>query len=415
MKKLLVTAMCLLLLAGCGRNQPEPTETVTVPTTAATVPSVDYIFPEEAPTDPLPEEIESPVPQMPQPVQPEPWQTVPVPTYPQIPEFTNLEEFRAYLYHQVDAGNLNMTIRYTGFPSDLAPQTIARIGNLLYVQCLPQGDLYEITLWEYPGQRMVRAYRTGDRSGLREGEALALDTAIVMVDQARTDAVTPLELELRLFDMLRETVRYNEGTTEIMDPEAPPRYLTALGALLDGNANCQGYTDAMYVLLSVAGFENSKMHVDIPTGGHVVNTVCVGGNWYVLDATFSDYDDPTGIQISYRLFNAGVDKCTEYSWEPVMERYFLSRQTDSNYYYYSNLGGDNKVYGDLDSMAEGILNGWQQQGKTEHYVMLTDANVGWAELGDALNRAANLRGLYISYDIWVENNRRDTFFFVRLS
>ena len=409
MKKWIVMILCLALLSGCS-SAPRPD-------TQQTIPAVETL-PETVPTsaagtEPIlpPDEETVPVPAIP---------TVPEisgsqPIYPENPEIHNLEEFRIYLYQQLDAGKRELTLQYYGLPGELTAENIARIGNLIYVQCLPDGNQFHLTLWEYPGQRMVRAYQTGDRSGLNQQETLALDIAIGMVEQARTEAAGTLELERRLFDMLRQKVRYSDASTEIQNPEAPPRHLTALGALLDGSANCQGYVDGLYVLLSIAGFENGKMHVDIPSGGHVVNTVCLDGNWYVVDATFNDYEDPSGVQISYRLLNAGTDKCTEYSWDSIMERNPLCPYTDSNYYYFTSPDGIGRVYGDLDSMARGILDAWQILGVAEHHMMLMDSSASWTSLAEALNREANIRGLQISYDIWVENNRWDTFFYVKLS
>ena len=186
------------------------------------------------------------------------------------------------------------------------------------------------------------------------------------------------------------------------------------GALADGSANCQGYVDGFYVLASLAGFPCDKMHVDIPNGGHVVNVIELDGSWYLVDATFNDNGDPSGVQVSYRLFNAGVDKCTEYTWENVMERHTLARESDEHYYYYAYHDDLTKAFYDLNSMAADVLDEWQSRGVGKRFLMLQGANASWSSLADALNRAANERGIYIRYHIWAETNRWDTFFYVEL-
>jgi len=410
MKRSILLFLCLflLMLPGCGKETEissvtEPTP-VTAPEIAETLPTIAQTQPETEPT------------MLFQPVQ-EPTQTIPAQpqeTLPQKTEFHTIEEFRGYLYQQLEAGNLEMTFRYTGFANDMTAENIARMGSLMYVQCLHEGEDYHVIGWKYPGERMVEAYRSGSWDALNAEETLALENAIQMVNHAKETASGELELEIALFDMLRQRVTYNNGSPEITDPENPPRYLTAVGALLDGSANCQGYVDGFYVLASIAGFQVGKMHVDIPSGGHVVNVICIDGSWYVVDATFNDYDDPSGVQVSYRLFNAGVDKCSEYSWKPVMERHILSRESGPSYYYYSVQDGIPGTFQNLNAMAESIVEEWVNRGVANRYLMLEGASASWISLSDALNVAANTQGVQISYHIWTETNRQDTFFYVEL-
>jgi len=207
-------------------------------------------------------------------------------------------------------------------------------------------------------------------------------------------------------------VTYNDGSTQISDPSNPPRHLTAVGALVDGSANCQGYADGFYTLASIAGFQVGRMHVDIKNGGHTVNVIQIGGAWYVVDATFNDSDDPSGVQVSYRLLNAGLDKCLEYQWDPVMERYPIAQNTDASYYYYAVDVSVPRLFLSLDEMAEDILRQWQSQGLTQRHLMLQGKIAQWNHLADALNTAANRQGLMVQYSIWAESNGQDTFFYV---
>lgn len=90
-----------------------------------------------------------------------------------------------------------------------------------------------------------------------------------------------------------------------------PTFYTAYGALVDGQATCQGYADAMHLLLSRAGFETvwcvgvgTEVEGDIQVT-HKWNYVKLSdGKWYILDPTWADpanKDDPTYISYDYFL------------------------------------------------------------------------------------------------------------------
>lgn len=70
---------------------------------------------------------------------------------------------------------------------------------------------------------------------------------------------------------------------------------TAYGALLEGQAVCQGYSLLVYKMLTEAGvkcrFISGKANNGQRTEDHAWNLVKIGKKWYYLDAT---WDDPTG-------------------------------------------------------------------------------------------------------------------------
>lgn len=66
---------------------------------------------------------------------------------------------------------------------------------------------------------------------------------------------------------------------------------TAYGALVEGRATCQGYADAMHLLLTRAGFETvfAIGHGNSTEVTHKWNYVRLeDGNWYILDPTWAD-------------------------------------------------------------------------------------------------------------------------------
>lgn len=91
-------------------------------------------------------------------------------------------------------------------------------------------------------------------------------------------------------------------TTYSEDAQLP---FTAYGALVEHKATCQGYADAMHLILRRAGFEAAFVigHGDSMDYTHKWNYVKLSdGKWYILDPTWAD---PTGKDedyISYDYF-----------------------------------------------------------------------------------------------------------------
>lgn len=70
----------------------------------------------------------------------------------------------------------------------------------------------------------------------------------------------------------------------------------AYGALIDGVAVCQGYSHAMQLLLSRAGFEAVTVSGTANKDYHKWNYVKLDGKWYAIDVTWDDAED------SYQYF-----------------------------------------------------------------------------------------------------------------
>lgn len=71
--------------------------------------------------------------------------------------------------------------------------------------------------------------------------------------------------------------------------DVPQQYrasYTAIGALVDGRAVCQGYADAYSLLLARAGIEST--YVSSAAMNHGWNMVKVGDRWYHVDVTWDD-------------------------------------------------------------------------------------------------------------------------------
>ena len=73
---------------------------------------------------------------------------------------------------------------------------------------------------------------------------------------------------------------------------------TAYGALTDGKVVCEGYSRAMELLSSYEGLHCALIRGSSGGVGHMWNAVSVAGNWYYLDLTWSDGNQPV-----YNYFN----------------------------------------------------------------------------------------------------------------
>lgn len=393
-RKIVAWIAAVLLLAGCT-VEPAPAPATSRP-----------LLTSEAPTATVPEVPPTTLPE-------EPPTTAPEESGETAASFANLPDLRDYLWCQAEEGNREISFRYTG-PEEPEPGELARMLSALYVNLSIRQEEYTLTLWQYPGERMVDAWRGGDDSGLSEAERQTLALAREIVSE--TDGKSVLERERFLHDYLCDHVTYHSPSTQVDDPAAPPRHLTAVGALLDGQANCQGFTDAFYLLGTLAGLEVSRMSVWEAEQSHMCNTVRLDGAWYVVDVTYDNNDQGTQ---NYRLLNAGLAEIQEYTW-PEEYEYHPIAQTGGDWYFY-NLPADGgslgyeKTYASLEAMAEGVVEQWHTGGYGMQYVRLKGESVPWSDLSDAIRAEAEARELGCSWYIWGMQTEQDSFFSVEFN
>lgn len=371
-----------VMLSACGGEQSSAAPTATPEPTV-------YSTPSPTPTpEPTPEPTPTPEPEV---------------------SCASHTELRDYLWQQREAGETEISYYYTGedVPS---VRNVAQILDAYFIHIDSDREQhYNLTIWLYPGERIVQAWRSGDESSLSEDEKAAYSKALEVVEAAKSTAASDIELELALHDWLCENVTYVETSTEV-DIEVLNRPLTAVGALLDGEANCQGYTDAFYLLGTLAGFEVSRLHVNDVNGDHVTNTINMDGAWYIVDVTYDD-----GEYRNYRMFNAGRDEVEEYSWDEEFEYYPIAQSGGALYYYNFGLDSYEKNYYSVDSMADGVLSAWYDRGYSEQHVRLIGTSADWSALSDAIYSHAISRGIHCSWYIWAYSTDTNTYYTVTLS
>ena len=189
------------------------------------------------------------------------------------------------------------------------------------------------TLTYYPGERVADAYHRGSTEGLSEDEQRLYEEAVFLVGEANK-LPSELHKELFLHDQVIGRATYHNHKERV----GVPRYCTAVGALLDGQANCQGYTDAFYMLGAMAGLTVGKQSGSANGELHVWNSVLLDGKWYALDCTWDDasYTWNGTEYTSYTYFNAPASVLeATHSYEAyTIEHPVVKDLSDADDYFY---------------------------------------------------------------------------------
>lgn len=173
----------------------------------------------------------------------------------------------------------------------------------------------------FPGVRIAKAWREGRVDALSAEERQTLEAALQIAGAA---SGSELERERQIHDALCRRITYYTEAGE------SGRKDSAVGALLDGMAECDGYSDAFYLCGTLAGLqvryitgdsveppaaetaegeapdaaEEWVERVDVD-GGHMWNLICLDGRWVSVDVTWDDGDSGA---IFYANYNLGAER-----------------------------------------------------------------------------------------------------------
>ncbi len=175
----------------------------------------------------------------------------------------------------------------------------------------------EFVMEYYPGKKCAYAYASDNTDILNENEKKLLDNALEIVstiDGSDEDVIK------QIHDYICDNVSYrHDGHDDIV-------YHSALGALLEGEAVCDGYADAFYLLCCLKELEvvyvpgealsaTERLNVDpYDNYNHMWNAVRLDEKWYMIDVEHGDME-PGTTYVSYLL---GTDMMADsYSWSAV--------------------------------------------------------------------------------------------------
>ena len=247
----------------------------------------------------------------------------------------------------------------------------------------------------YPGTKLLLAARRGDEAGLTPREAETLSAARQLAAACRDS--DPLQTARKVHDALCGIISYTvDDDTEEDD--------TATGALLNGQANCDGYADAFYLVGTLAGLEVRYQHGDSKEKGadeqyrdvtHLWNLVRIDGSWRLVDVTWDDREDG----IEYTWFNIGADRARlMHEWNeemsvPLQAETVLSGRPESEYPVQSLMAAGSAA---KDAAARGL--------PSFTLVFPGDTALGQDEVLDALRRNLN-RSFSYEWNGWMKRMR----------
>ena len=186
----------------------------------------------------------------------------------------------------------------------------------------------------YPGYEILRSVEEGTEENLTSELKKTLAEARTMADACRTS--DPLETAINIQSAICDKVLYASMTNN-------SRADTAVGALLHGAADCDGYADAFYLVGGLAGLDiryqygiSSGYDLEenkIVTGSHMWNLLKLDGSWRVVDVCWADGENG----IDYTWFNIGKDRASRSrTWQealtvPLLETTDLSTRPETEY------------------------------------------------------------------------------------
>lgn len=317
-----------------------------------------------------------------------------------IPSFDNLVDLKDYFLKSMSEDNFAPEFCYTG-KEVLEPSNLCRMACVAY--CSIEYDennphFRRAVLTEYPGDRMIKAHNSGDMSILNDEEKEALEKAVKIVEELKAASESEPVLELKIHNWLCDNITYDDSTRSVFNPKKIPPNLTAVGALINGSANCQGYSDAFCVLATLAGFTVDRQYCrDVNNGDlHVINNIKLNDKWYIVDVTYDDNSIRLENEIRWdcHLLNVGMDIANqEYTWPAEYEHHPIEKKTAENYFYFTEENEKYPYFGqaftDIDDMAKEVIRQWSEQGRTMFFTMLKGSNAEWTALRDALIRELN--------------------------
>lgn len=174
---------------------------------------------------------------------------------------------------------------------------------------------------EYPGTRVANAYLRGSTDYLTSDELQLYKVAVEIVTEAKKHK-SPIAQELYIHNEICKRVTYERDKN------------TAVGALVYGKADCDGYADAFYMLGRMMGWNVGRIF----GGGHAWNWVEFSdGKVYCVDVTydddFFDFKEYGGKVRGYLFFNAPEEIiAVNHKWDRELLPN-LQRTVDGRYAY----------------------------------------------------------------------------------
>jgi hypothetical protein len=251
----------------------------------------------------------------------------------------SIEELSRMIDEQIDSGEQSGDFYVKNISKD-------EIDNINEYICCLNGSVYKYSILEKPSSdimkvRMIynlsdnyyvyKMYRCNESPEDTPETAKELYEKVVeILESLISPGMSDYEKELAIHDYIVKNCEYGYP-----DSNKENAY-TTYGALIDKKAVCNGYAEAMALLLTCVDIENDIMTGTADGELHAWNRVCLDGNWYQLDATWDDPIPDRGDFAGHMYFNVTDDVMDDtHTWtEGDFEK---CTSWNYNYFYYNNL------------------------------------------------------------------------------
>lgn len=212
---------------------------------------------------------------------------------------------------------------------------------------------------------VLKAYQDGEPVPEDDEKAkLLYERVKYILDGNIRQGMSDYQKELILHDYLVEHCHYSENTDQSYESDIYRAY----GALVDEDAVCNGYAEAMQLMFDCIGIE-SEFVVGTADGiDHAWNLVKIGDKWYHLDATWDDPLPDTGEKVMHPYFNVSDDVLSfNHTWN--REEHPMAYSMDYNYYKFYN-----KYFTDFDDYKAAAYEEMVQHGNTSYEAVIENFN-----------------------------------------
>lgn len=252
----------------------------------------------------------------------------------------NIYSDLASLSERLDEEILNGAESFTIYLKDMDVEEINQINASLdgifgcgetYQQVGAIGNTYkkvEITIKRTTNYYAYCAYVDQTPIPASETKAKQLYEALRQIlDSQISSSMSDYEKELALHDYLVTHCKYSD----VVIQSAESDIYRAYGALVNGDAVCNGYAEALQLLFMCAGLKSQFVIGTADGVDHAWNLVELDGKWYHLDATWDDPMPDQGENTLHPYFNV-TDEIMAESHEWNKEEYPEAVDLDYNYY-----------------------------------------------------------------------------------
>lgn len=328
------------------------------------------------------------------------------------PHFRNLEDAKEYIIQQGLLAEEKIilhlgTIKTSSSNNDLAQHiTYLTHTDLGYVDWIKSDQMLVIEPVIYPGIKIAAYHKQNRTNELTEKEQELYQKALQLVKQAKQESSSLFETEVWINTWLCENSLEVSDFTYENEEDVLPRECTAFGPILFGRADCQGFSDAFYLLATLCDF-NVRIQFgsnSVQEHTHVWNAIELNDQWYYVDVSFNNNSD-TYFDAGFEYFNF-IEKVTGYHRSHPVSKVCTTADTiDPQFDYYEV---NNCSFDTLEEAAEYAIN---QRLFFFQKIVRLKINENYLKTSDLIEAIdAQMKNYYGSLTVQADERKGDTCF-----